>query len=64
MIGPEEVLAKVDANTVCGIDVRIGRGEKNGSGTRAPSSASSWKVRPIPDHEKRQRATRGEPSPG
>jgi len=28
MIGPEEVLAKVGANTVCGTDVRILRGEK------------------------------------
>jgi threonine dehydrogenase-like Zn-dependent dehydrogenase len=64
MIGPEEVLAKVGANTVCGTDVRILRGEKNGLSTSDPSSASSWQVRAIPDHEERQRATRGKRSPG
>lgn len=35
-IGPEEVLVKVGANTVCGTDVRIMRGEKT-EGVRRPS---------------------------
>lgn len=35
-IGPDEVLVKVGANTVCGTDVRIMRGEKS-RGVRIPS---------------------------
>lgn len=35
-IGPDEVLVKVGANTVCGTDVRIMRGQKT-SGVRRPS---------------------------
>src|SRR4028119_1496308 len=48
-IGPDEVLMKVGANTLCGTDGRILRGEKT-KGVRRPS---------IPGHEVAGRGARG-----